>query len=113
MESIEAHLLWTSPHGTHFRSDGMAEPLSEATRELGRRIRARRETLGKSQERLADSCGLHWTFVGQVERGRRNLSFHNLLRLATALEVDPADLVRGLTPPARPGSGEPSPRGED
>jgi transcriptional regulator with XRE-family HTH domain len=77
----------------------MAEPLSEATRELGRRIRAQREAIGKSQERLADACGLHWTFVGQVERGRRNLSFHNLLRLAAGLEIDPAELVRGLAPP--------------
>jgi transcriptional regulator with XRE-family HTH domain len=77
----------------------MADPLSEATRELGRRIRTRREAIGKSQERLADSCGLHWTFVGQVERGRRNLSFHNLLRLAAGLDIDPAELVRGLPPP--------------
>jgi transcriptional regulator with XRE-family HTH domain len=81
----------------------MSEPLSESTRELGRRIRARREELGKSQERLAEACGLHWTFVGQVERGRRNLSFHNLLRIAAALNLDPADLVRGLAPPTRPG----------
>ena len=77
----------------------MAEPLSEATRELGRRIRTRRQAIGKSQERLADACGLHWTFVGQVERGIRNLSFHNLLRLAAGLGVDPGDLVRGLAPP--------------
>jgi|HubBroStandDraft_1064217.scaffolds.fasta_scaffold121352_2 ribosome-binding protein aMBF1 (putative translation factor) len=102
MRSVEAYRLWTPPHGTYFRSSDMAEPLSDATRELGRRIRARREALGKSQERLADSCGLHWTFVGQVERGRRNLSFHNLLRLAAALEVDPAELVSGLAPPPRP-----------
>ena len=77
----------------------MAEPLSEATRELGRRIRTRRQAIGKSQERLADACGLHWTFVGQVERGIRNLSFHNLLRLAAGLGVDPCELVQGLAPP--------------
>ena len=44
---------------------------------------------------------LHWTFVGQVERGRRNLSVHNLLRLANALKMDPADLVRGLKAPKK------------
>jgi len=43
--------------------------------------------------------GLHWTFVGQVERGRRNISLHNLLRLAQALQVDPGELVKGLEPP--------------
>lgn len=77
----------------------MPEPLSAATEELGARIRKRRNQLGYSQERLAQEAGLHWTFVGQVERGRRNLSLHNLLRLAAALEVDPARLVKGLEPP--------------
>lgn len=72
---------------------------SAALRTLGTRIRARRHELGLSQEGLADICGLHWTFVGQVERGQRNLSFHNLLKLAAALKVDPADLVQGLKPP--------------
>jgi transcriptional regulator with XRE-family HTH domain len=77
----------------------MAEPLSDATRVLGERVRARRAQLGMSQEGLADVAGLHWTFVGQVERGRRNLSLHNLLKLAVALDIDPGRLVRGLTPP--------------
>jgi transcriptional regulator with XRE-family HTH domain len=42
-------------------------------------------------------AGLHWTFVGQVERGRRNLSLHNILKLATALECDAGELIAGLT----------------
>ena len=78
----------------------MPTPRSDALQVFGARIRDRRQALGLSQEALGDVSGLHWTFVGQVERGRRNLSFHNLLRLAQALQVDPADLVRGLTPPA-------------
>lgn len=77
----------------------MPEPLSEATRLLGERIRAHRTRLGISQEGLADRCGVHWTFLGQVERGQRNLSLHNLLKLADGLEVDPCELVRGLRPP--------------
>ncbi len=77
----------------------MPEPISDATREFGRRVRARREQLGLSQERLAHECGLHWTFVGQVERGRRNLSLHNVLKLAAGLDIDPAELVQGLRPP--------------
>jgi transcriptional regulator with XRE-family HTH domain len=77
-----------------------APPLSEATIQFGKRVRARRQELGLSQEGLAAVAGLHWTFVGQVERGRRNLTLHNLLKLASALELDPGDLVRGLKPPA-------------
>lgn len=74
-------------------------PLSDATAELGARIRKKRHRLGLSQEQLATAAGLHWTFVGQVERGRRNLSLHNLLKLARGLNTDPAQLVRGLRPP--------------
>jgi transcriptional regulator with XRE-family HTH domain len=78
----------------------MSAPASDALGEFGARVRARRHELGLSQEGLADKAELHWTFVGQVERGQRNLSLHNLLKLASALEIDPARLVEGLTPPA-------------
>jgi transcriptional regulator with XRE-family HTH domain len=77
----------------------MPEPISPATRVLGERIRERREALGLSQESLAERSGVHWTFLGQVERGRRNLSLHNLLKIAAGLSADPADLVRGLLAP--------------
>jgi transcriptional regulator with XRE-family HTH domain len=79
----------------------MPEPISPATRVLGERIRERREALGLSQESLAERSAVHWTFLGQVERGRRNLSLHNLLKLAAGLSADPADLVRGLQAPER------------
>jgi transcriptional regulator with XRE-family HTH domain len=75
-------------------------PVSEAAQTLGARVRARRGDLRKSQEQLADACGLHWTFVGQIERGRRNLSLHNILKIAAGLQVDPGELVRGLRPPS-------------
>lgn len=77
----------------------MAEPISPATAALGDRIREHRQALGISQEALAERAGLHWTFVGQVERGRRNLNLHNLLKLAQALGINPAELVDGLEPP--------------
>jgi transcriptional regulator with XRE-family HTH domain len=78
-----------------------APPVSSAAKCFGERVRTRRHELGKSQERLADDCGLHWTFVGQVERGRRNLSLHNILKIAAGLQVDPGDLVRGLQAPEK------------
>ncbi|AVM62797.1 helix-turn-helix transcriptional regulator [Actinomyces sp. HMT897] len=59
-------------------------------------MRARRRELGLSQEALAEGSELHWTFIGQVERGQRNLSLHNILRVARVLDVDPGELVRGL-----------------
>jgi transcriptional regulator with XRE-family HTH domain len=77
-----------------------SQPISDAARIFGERVRARRQELGKSQEQLADDTGLHWTFVGQVERGRRNISLHNILKIAHGLLVDPGQLVKELRAPA-------------
>lgn len=78
------------------RAQGKA-PLSSATAEFGARVRARRKELGLSQEALADTCELHWTYIGQVERGQRNLSLHNIIRIAEALGINPGDLVSQLS----------------
>jgi transcriptional regulator with XRE-family HTH domain len=75
----------------------MPEPTSEATRIFGQRVRENRLRLGISQETLAELSGVHWTFVGQVERGTRNLSLHNVIKIAAGLDVDPAILVAGIT----------------
>ncbi|HEY1834423.1 MAG TPA: helix-turn-helix transcriptional regulator [Solirubrobacteraceae bacterium] len=74
----------------------MPEPLSDATRVLGERVRARRQALGLSQEAMADRIGVHWTFLGQVERGQRNLNLHNLVKIAHGLGLDPGELVHKL-----------------
>ena len=67
-----------------------------AALEFGRRVRRRRHELGWSIEHLAEQCGLHWTYVGSVERGERNLSLVNICRLARALDVNAASLVEDL-----------------
>lgn len=71
-------------------------PLSEATGEFGARVRQRRLTLGLSQEALAEGTSLHWSYLGQVERGQTNLSLHNIIKIAVSLGVDPGELVAGL-----------------
>lgn len=68
----------------------------ERARELGERVRARRKALGLTQEQLGEVCGLHRTYVGQVERGDVNVSLKNLLALAGGLGVDLGELVQGL-----------------
>ena len=80
----------------------MAKAISQAAGTLGARVRTRREALGLSQEALAHQSGIHWTFLGQVERGQRNMSLHNLLKVAAGLGVDPGELVKGLRPPEDP-----------
>jgi transcriptional regulator with XRE-family HTH domain len=75
------------------------EPISEAAGQFGERVRARRAELGLSQEELARESSLHWSYLGQVERGQRNLTLHSILKLAEVLGVDPCELVRGLRAP--------------
>ena len=68
----------------------------ERARELGERVRIRRKALGLSQERLGEVCGLHRTYIGQVERGDVNVTLRNLLALADGLGCDVGELVQGL-----------------
>lgn len=60
---------------------------------FGRRLCKLREAAGMTQESLAEASGLHWTYVGQIERGERNLTYKNVLKLARGLGVKPAELV--------------------
>jgi transcriptional regulator with XRE-family HTH domain len=66
----------------------------KALRALGDAIRERRgEIDGLSQEGLADLAGMHRTYVSEIERGLRNPSYRNLVKLAEALEVPLSELV--------------------
>lgn len=63
---------------------------------LGRRIRELRAGQGYSQEGFADKCGVHRTFMGTVERGESNLSFSNILKVASTLGISLAALLEGI-----------------
>lgn len=52
---------------------------------FGQNLRRKRETLGISQEDLAEKAGLHRTYIGSVERAERNVSIDNMERLAVAV----------------------------
>jgi transcriptional regulator with XRE-family HTH domain len=64
-------------------------------RELGLRIRTHRLALEWTQADLADRCHRHRTFIGQVERGERNLTILNLRLIAKVLRVPLGELVGG------------------
>lgn len=64
-----------------------------ALRKLGDAIRARRQVLGMSQEALADAAGINRTHMGEVERGRRNVSFMGVLKIAKAMDAEASDLI--------------------
>lgn len=60
---------------------------SRATLALGRTVRALRTERGLSQEELGFSAGLHRTYVGQIERGEKNLGWENVVKLCSGLGV--------------------------
>jgi transcriptional regulator with XRE-family HTH domain len=60
---------------------------------IGLNIRFVREGQGLSQEKLAAIAGLHRAYIGQIERGEKNIGLQNLEKIANALKVDIRALV--------------------
>jgi len=55
--------------------------------ELGLKIKEARNKLGISQEELASRCDFDRTYISLVERGKRNPSYLNLIRLFRELGI--------------------------
>ena len=66
---------------------------SGALERLGAHIRECRRDLHLSQEALADAAGIDRSHMGKIERGERNVTLLNLVRIAAALGRPPSDLL--------------------
>ena len=60
---------------------------------FGERLRELRRAFGVSQEELALICGLDRSYVGQVERGERNIALENIHRIARGFGIPPSELL--------------------
>lgn len=60
---------------------------------LGHAVRTMRKTRGLSQETLADAAGIDRSHMGRIERGERNLTILNLIRIASAMDVTPSQIM--------------------
>jgi transcriptional regulator with XRE-family HTH domain len=69
-------------------------PRSEDLSAIGRAIREIRTTRGISQEQLSLDAGVDRAFVSALERGQRNVTLGNLLKVCRALDVKPSDVFR-------------------
>ena len=67
--------------------------MSEINERVGLNIRTLREERGLSQERLAELADLHRAYIGQIERGEKNIGLQNLEKIAKALRVGIKDLM--------------------
>ena len=70
---------------------------AQLCRSFGRYLAQIRKNKGWSQERLANESGLARSYIGDVERGLRNIALVNICRIADTLEVDVAELMRFRT----------------
>ncbi len=62
-------------------------PSSKILERYGARIRELRRQKNLTQEKLADKAGLHYTYIGTIERGEKNISLINVEKVSKALGV--------------------------
>lgn len=70
----------------------MVETTHAKLRKFGKAVRAGRIQLGLSQEKFAERCDLHRTYIGSIERGEANVTFQNIAHVCRALGMKPSQL---------------------
>ena len=68
--------------------------MAKINKEVGSNIRNLRRKKRLTQEKLAELADLHRAYIGQVERGEKNIGLINLEKIAKALGVIPQKLFR-------------------
>lgn len=63
---------------------------------VGNAIREARKAAALSQEALAEKADLHPNYIGEVERGEKNISVDSLMMIACALKVSVTKFLPGL-----------------
>lgn len=61
--------------------------------QFGLNVRVLRTKQGLSQEQLASMCELDRTYISGIERGKRNISLLNIVKIATYLKITPSELM--------------------
>jgi transcriptional regulator with XRE-family HTH domain len=63
---------------------------------FGNRVRELRKERNWSQEKLAENSGLHPNYIGMVERGERNPSLLNIVKIASTFELDLSEFLKQI-----------------
>ncbi|MEK4670709.1 helix-turn-helix domain-containing protein [Niallia sp. FSL R7-0271] len=64
--------------------------MSNLLKVVGERVRYFRKMKGLTQEELAKKADIHYTYIGGIERGERNISLETIEKLSKALDVPPS-----------------------
>jgi transcriptional regulator with XRE-family HTH domain len=79
----------------------MAVPRSSFHRAFGQAIRQVRHERDISQEELALRAGIQRSYLGGIERGERNPSLANIVKIATTLDLPPSAILKRAETPER------------
>ena len=60
---------------------------------FGKRVREMRKSKGISQERLAEMAGIDRSYMGNIERGEKNITLKKAYEICDALEIEIQDLI--------------------
>ncbi len=61
---------------------------------IGTRLRKIRYSLDLTQEKLGEKADLHYSYIGQVERGDKTPSLKALIKIADALDISLEELIQ-------------------
>ena len=67
--------------------------MAQINKEVGFRIRKYRLRKGLTQEELAFEADLHRAYIGQIERGEKNIGVNNLKKISDALNIKTSKLI--------------------
>ena len=63
---------------------------------IGKNIKQLREEKNLTQEKLAELSGLEQSYVGQAERGEKNITLNSLMKLTNAMNVSISEFTMEL-----------------
>ena len=59
---------------------------------FGKRVSELRKKLGMTQEEFAFACGINRTYIGEIERGEKNVSLDYITKIAKGLSISLKEL---------------------
>lgn len=71
-----------------YNIDKMEEYFMDIVKVFGTNLKKYRTQKGLSQEKFAEKCGLHRTYISDIECFRRSISLENIQRIADALGIE-------------------------
>ncbi|WP_281869497.1 helix-turn-helix domain-containing protein [Brevibacillus parabrevis] len=75
--------------------------MDDLLQKLGERLRFLRKHKGWSQDYLAEQAGLHTNYIGQIERGEKNLTIETLYKVTSGLGTSLEELFQSIDPKVR------------